>query len=205
MGSQTGPVDDDTLRRRDPFELWHLRSSHANAIRSYWTFEILRKLLRSQQKTIWDDLSTLLGIAASVVTVFAIIEYRDSGIVALVAYVVAIGIIGGVRIYERRSLQNEEVLDDVVRLGIYFDQVANYTYENELAHRYNQSDPSVIAFLENSGDSLRVATGHLRKQIASLGKSNRYPECLAQIGRTEDWAKKLHEQVKSLIGEGFIE
>jgi hypothetical protein len=192
-----------THQDEDLTALWTLKSLHSNAVRGYYTYVYLRKLLRSQEKSIWEELSIPLGIAASVVSIFAIIQSPASFALVLVAYSVAIFVVGVVPIIERRY-RRENGLDDEVYLGIYLDEISNYVSEIELARIFRQSE-AVKNFVQDRKDALGVTLSYTRSKISKLKASHEYPDCLKRVGRSEEWVKSLSCRVKAVLGCGFIE
>ena len=143
-----------------------------------------------------------MGIAASVVTIVAVIQNPPSFPFVLLAYGIAILLIGAPTILWRRRRENG--LDDVVYLGIYLDETANFVSEVELARSYRKSK-AIEAFLEDRQDALRVTLTYLKGKISKLKATHEYPQCLSRVGRTETWVQNLNNRVKSILGSGFID
>jgi len=159
-----------TSADRDPFMLEQFRSLHDSAIRSYYTYELLRKLIRSQARSVWEEISTPLGIVASVISIFAFVESPPSRNLVIVVYAVAMLVVVGAPIIERRY-RGKNGLDDITYLGIYLDQVAKYVYEMKLASTWRKEDQIVTDFIDDTEDVLRGILTRLQDRIRKLEKS----------------------------------
>ena len=109
---------------RDPSILRHLRSLNDSAIRSYYTYVVLTKLLRSQDKSLSEEIAVPVGIAASVVSIFVFLQIPASRDLVLIAYGIVIAVMLVVPNVQRyRRYRKKNGLDDVTYLAIYFDDV----------------------------------------------------------------------------------
>jgi len=188
---------------RDPILLWHLRSLHDNAIRSYYIVEHLAKILYGQEKGFLEQLSIPLGMAASVVSIFALMQNVAPVTTIFAAYFTAIALLACGPIYEKRHAKRNG-LDDATLLAIYFDEVAKYANQLELAGNYDRSNLSVSYFFDDAQNALEGAVRYLREKIAELKMKRKYQRCLADIGRNEAWAEKLDKRIERLLGKGLL-
>jgi hypothetical protein len=189
---------------RDQFLLFQLRSLNDSAIRGYYSYELLKRLLLSQEKSFWEEISIPLEIVASVVTIFMLIQNPGSYAVVGLAYGIAIVIVVGGPIAAKRRREREG-LDDCTYLGIFFDEVAKYANEIELANRFDSSLPTVRAFMIDTAAALKKSVERARRRIERLRTNGQYPSCLGKLGRNEDWVRSLDLRAKSILqGEGFL-
>jgi hypothetical protein len=71
---------------------YDMMSPHDSAVRSYYAYAHLRKLLRIQEKTLLDELSSPLQIAASVIGIFAFIQGLAPKEMVIPVYVIAMAV-----------------------------------------------------------------------------------------------------------------
>jgi len=190
--------------RKDLVNLYLLRSLNDSAIRIYYTYEFLSKLLRSQEKSLLEEISVPAGIVASVISILAFIQTPGSRDLVMAAYGVAMAILVVAPLLERK-LRKKNGLSDVTYLAIYLDEVTKYTREIKLAERYNESATEAKEFIDDTKDAIRCTLPYLRRKIKNLREAGRYPKCLEEIGRSEHWLQTLQSHVKSVVGESFLE
>jgi len=191
-----------TAEHKDASDLWRLRSMHDSAIRGYYTYELLNKLLTSQERSPLQEISTPLGIASSVLAIFAFLQLPASRNLILVAYGIVIVVVAGGPIAERK-LRKRNGLDDVVYLGIHLDEAAKYLNEIVLSKSYDRSE-AVEDFVEDTKDALLGTLPFLREKIKTLKDRKEYPDCLGDMGRSEKWLTKLDQDIRSVLGSGIF-
>jgi len=160
-------------------------------------------LLKSQERSLLEQISIPAGIAASVLSIFAFLQLPSSRDLVFVAYFVVILILVGGPVIERKFFR-EDGLDDVVYLGIYFDEAAKYVNEMTLAKCFGSSD-AINDFIEDTRDALQGTLSFLKEKIDALKSRKQYPSCLSDIGRSETWVRRLDEDIRSVLGRGIFE
>jgi hypothetical protein len=191
------------MNQHDPPEtlLWNLRTLHDSAIRGYYTFELLRRLVRSQEKTLLEQIQTPADIVAAVVGIWAFIAYPSSAYIVVAAVTILIVILASLPFIKRRFWKSDD-LDDLVYLGIYLDQVAKYVNEIKLAQAY-ASSKAVIDFIDDAKDALRGNLPYLRKKLEKFNRVGEYPACLEKLGRSENWMGRLQRDITQITGEAL--
>jgi len=188
---------------RDALALWRLRSLDNSAVRSYYIYEYLRRLLRSQDKSVLDNISMPVGIAASVFSIIVFFQSPGSRNEVLLAYGIVIFILAAIPVLERKYWR-KNTLDDITSLGIYLDLASKYEHELRMAINFDQTDPSIAEFIEDSKDALLGILPFVQTEIAKLKTRDEYPRCLAKLSRSEAWVKRLDERVKIYVKDGLL-
>jgi hypothetical protein len=183
--------------------LWALSSTDDSAIRSYYILALLTELLQSQRKSLLEQIALPAGMAASVISVFALLESPPSRNLTIVIYSVVLAALVISPIIDKRLGKEEASLDDRTYMGIYIDEIKKYVTQIKLAKFFGQYE-SVGEFVDDTKDALEGSVGYLRDLIKKLRDARKYPDCLSEIGRNEEWIKHLDADVQSILGESFL-
>jgi hypothetical protein len=192
----------DSSDNEDTSDLWLLRTLHDTALRSHYTYQLVKKLLRSEERTLLEEMYAPLGIAASVIGLFAYIENPSFRDLVLILYILSVLLLVVALVVSRRLKRSD--LDDVTYLGIYLGETLNSVNELKLGLNRNQDDKGVTEFIEDTKDRLKGTIPYVRQTITRLKKNGTYPACLVTLGRSESWVNKLDQDVKSLVGRGYL-
>jgi ABC-type multidrug transport system fused ATPase/permease subunit len=172
------------------------------AIRTYYMYQLLDKLIRSNKKTFWERISGPLGIVTTVLSIFAFILKPDLWLVISIIYVVLFLAIFIIPIIEASKSKEQESLEDEVNLGIYLDEAAKYTSQIKLMKSFADSNNVLVkTFIADTCKALQSSVVFLLETIHDLRNDGKYPNCLKEIGRDEKWVEDAISYANSELKE----
>lgn len=172
------------------------------AIRAYYVYYLVTKLVRDQEKSIWEKIALPLSIASSIVTILIFIQNPKSWLIIAIIYgaIMLVLILG--LVFDKLRGKGKEVLKDEIYLGIYLDQVLKSMKELKLILELGEpQNTSHKDFAISTIQILQSSLSFLTKKINRLRNKGRYPKCLELLGRSDVFVESTFKQAEVLIEE----
>lgn len=170
------------------------------AIRSYYVYMLLTRLVGEQQKSTLELISLPLNFFALLFTLFLLIEKPWPPVVTILLYAIGISILIAANLRDKRKQRGKKSLEEQIYMAIYIDEMLKDTKELTIVFEYGSTkDKMSQEFVRDVTESLEACIEYVETQIEELTESKIYPECLADFGMDEDFVNRALAQAKDCV------
>jgi len=170
------------------------------AIRNYYLYYLLRKLVSQNKKSLIGAISQPLALAATLMGfLFSLITPTSIKAIVII-YSAVMALLIGLVILDKSRQKGTRVLEDEIYLAIHLDQVTKYARQLKLTLSvFDIRNEVANAYIEKSAMILKESLDGVNDFISILRGAHRYPRCLCDFGWNEKFANERIKEAKILL------